>query len=313
MRYKKSIIIIIGLGVAVFVYFLYPKSKFEGILTNEVYLCPNDKEINFVYEKDGTSKIYSFRIGDTVPKILIKNEGYNLSEPNFSADGKRIIYRAWKKNDPVIHLFVCNSDGTNSNEIYKGNLLFDAKFSQYDVDEINFIRASEYSNHSPIATQHPNGMDLYGYNLKSKTIRKLTDGNYYAINSYDFIDDSNFIINCDLVGIFKYTVGNLKKEELNLKDKIDSSSIDQIYSNRVSYSKTKEKYLISSNFEVYLWDGKDSKPISIYTSQPGIQIKSTSFLKNEKKVFLSDNIENITIINYKGEVLRKFKIPHPVF
>jgi len=313
MKYKKSVITILGLGIIIFVYLFYPKNKFEGILINEVYLCPNNKEINYVYEKDGVSEIYSFGIGDTISKRLIKNAGYNLSEPSFSDDGKKIIYRAWKKNDPIIHLFVCNSNGTNSKEIYKGNLLFSAKFSEYNDDEVTFIKASKYSNHSLIATQHPNGMDLYSYNLKSKITKKLTDGNYYAINSYDFIDKNSFLVNCDLTGIFKYTVGNLKKEKLNIQDKIDSSSVDQIYGNRVSYSKDEKKYLLSSNFEVYLWDGKDSKPTSIFTSQPGVQIKSTSFFKNKEKIFLSDNIENITVINYKGEVLNKFKIPHPIF
>ncbi|WP_264535497.1 hypothetical protein [Flavobacterium sp. N1736] len=315
MNYRTFLILIFVLfGLIAFVYFLFPEGKFEGVLTNEVYLSPNNKEINYVYEKEGTSKIYRFKIGDTVSKILINNEGYNLSEPSFTIDEKRMIYRAWKKNDPVIHLFVCNSDGKNSKEIYSGNLLFNPKFSEYDAQEIYFIKASEYSNHSPIAKQHPNGMDLYSYNFKIKGTRKLTDNNYYSINSYDFISNSNFIVNCDLKGIFKYSLdNNFKREELNIINKIDSSSMDQILSNKISYSKEDKKYLLSSNFEIFLWDGKGSKLDAIFTSEPGIQIKSTSFFKNEKKIFISDNIENITIINYQGKVLNKFKIPRPTF
>lgn len=312
MIYKRKIIWVLCL-IPVLIYFFYPKKQFEGVLTNEVYLCPNNKEILYVYEKDGDSKICTFKIRDTISKILIINDGYNLSEPSFSHDGTKILYRAWKKDDPVIHLFVCNSDGTNSKEIYKDNLLFGAKFSEYDPNQITFIKAKEYSNHSPIVTQHPNGMDLYSYNLKNKTLEKLTDSSYYAINSYDFTDRNTFIVNCDLTGIFKYTVGNLKKEELNIKGKIDSASVDQIYSSPVSYSKGDQKYLLASNFEVYLWDGKDSKPVSIFTSEPGVQIKTTSFFKNEKKIFVSDNIENITIIDYQGKMLSKFKIRLPNF
>ncbi|SEP30187.1 hypothetical protein SAMN05444671_3087 [Flavobacterium sp. CF108] len=313
MNYKTCLVLILVLfGLIAFVYLLFPESKFEGVLTNEVYLSPNDKEIIYVYEKEGTSKMYRFEIGDTVSKLLIDNVGYNLSEPSFTIDNKRMIYRVWKKNDPVIHLFVCNSDGKNSKEIYSDNLLFSPKFSEYDAQEIYFIKASEYSNHSLIAKQHPNGMDLYSCNLKNKKIKKLTEGNYYAINSYDFISGNSFFVNCDLTGIYKYTFENLKKEKLNIKG-IDSSSVDQIYNNRISYSKEEKKYLLSSNFEVYLWDGKDSKPTSIFISQPGVQIKSTSFFKNEKRIFISDNIENITIIDYKGKVLSKFKIPYPSF
>lgn len=309
MKNKK--LIFLGMLLILVGYFLYPIRSFEGVLTNEIYLCPNDRQILYVYEKEGASSIYTFNIGDGEAKLLLRKEGYYLSEPSFLEDGKKIIYRAWKKNDPKITIFIANSDGSNPIEVYKNKYLFTPKFSKYNSNQIFFVRASKYSNHSPIATQHANGMDFYSYNLKTKVVKKHTQDNYYNINSFDFIDMNNFVVNCNLTGIFKYRLGSLKKEELIVKDKIDSSYADQIYGSRISFSMEDEKFLLSTYFDVYLWDGKASKLNSIYSSEPGNQIEFTSFFRNKKHILVSTHNETISTIDYNGRVVNRFKIPHP--
>ena len=78
--------------ILLLIYIFFPKKTFEGILTNEIYLCPNGKEILYVYEKDKASAIYKFKIGDSVSELLIKKNGWNLSQPAFSVDKQKIIY-----------------------------------------------------------------------------------------------------------------------------------------------------------------------------------------------------------------------------
>lgn len=310
MKYK--LYILIAFFLIVIGYFLYPKKKFEGILTNEIYLSPNDKQILYVYEKEGFSYIYSFEIGDTVAKLLLKKEGYNLSEPNFSIDGSKIIYRAWKENDPNILVYIVNSNGASPLKVYRNKLLFNPKFSYYDSNQIFFVKASEYSNHSPVASKHPNGMDLYSYNMKTKVLKRHTRGNYYAIGCYDFIEENKFIVNAILTGIYKYTLGSLKKEEIVISDKIDSSYISQVYSSRVSYSKGNKKYLLSTYFDVFLWDGKAPKLTKVYSSEPGNQIEYTSFFKSKRRVLISTQNGIIVVIDYNGNILNRFRIPAPL-
>lgn len=309
MKYK--LYILLGVFLLVIGYLLYPKKTFEGVLPNEIYLCPNDKQILYVYEKEGSSYIYSFEIGDTVAKLLVKKEGYNLSEPNFSKDGSKIIYRAWKKNDPNILVYIADSDGSNPVEVYRDRLLFNLKFSEYDSNQIFFVKALEYSNHSPIVSKHPNGMDLYSYNMKSKAVKRHTRSNYYAIDCYDIIEENKFIVNSDLTGIYKYTLGSFKKEEIVISDKIDSSYISQVYSSRISYSKENEKYLLSTYFDVYLWNGQAPKLSKVYSSEPGNQIEYTSFFKSKKNILISTQNEIIVVIDYNGNILNRFHIPYP--
>lgn len=310
MRKNIYISIAVIALILLLTYILYPKKKFEGILTNEIYLCPNGKEILYVYEKDKSSAIYKFKIGDSISELLIKKDGWNLSQPNFSEDEQKIIYRAWQINNPTISIFVANVDGKNPKEIYKGSLLFAPKFSKYNKDEIFFVKASEYSNHSPIVRQLPNGMDLYSYNLKTKQIKRHTNENYYSINYYDFIDENNFVISSTFDGIYRHKIADLKKEELNLKNKnIDSVYVDQFYDSPLSYSQKIKKYLLSTYHELYLWNGKDNKMEKKYTCEPDDRIDYTSFFKHEEKILISTHEMVIIIIDYQGNIMDRFRIP----
>ncbi|MCC9073583.1 hypothetical protein LNQ49_18555 [Flavobacterium sp. F-65] len=299
-----------GIILVILTYVFYPEKPFEGILTNEIYLSPNGKQILYTYEKEKSSSIYSFKIGDSISTLLIKKNGWYLSEPSFSEDEQKIIYRAWQINNPVISVYVANTDGSNPKEVYKTSLLFAPKFSKYNQDVIFFVKAAEYSNHSPIVRQRPNGMDLYSYNLKTKQIQKHTDSNYYNIKSYDFIDKNKFVINSDK-GIYEYYIKTLKKKELVLKNRnIDSDHVDQFYDSSLSYSQVTQKYLLSTYNQLYLWNGKNDKLEKIYTCEPENRIDYTSFFKYEDKILISI-YQTITIIDYKGNILDRFRIPYP--
>ena len=149
--------------------------------------------------------------------------------------------------------------------------MFSPKFSEYNQDEIFFVKAKEYSNHSPIVRKHSNGMDLYSYNLKTKKIKVYTHSNYYNIECYDFINRNEFIVN-SYEGIYKYSiVENQNEEELALKNKnIEPVYIDQFYDSSISYSQEIKKYLLSTYNEVYLWNGIDDKLEKKYTCESAI-------------------------------------------
>ena len=313
MRKKLYLSIIVIAILILLLYVLSPKRTFEGIITNEIYLCSNGKEILYVYEKkDKSATIYKFKVGDSVSKLLLKKDGWYLCQPSFSEDEQKIIYRAWQANNPVISFFVANADGSNPKEIYRDSLLFTPKFSKYNDDKIFFVKALEYSNHSPIVRAHPNGMDLYSYNLKTKQTKKHTDENYISINYYDFIDENSFVVNTSSQGIFRYNIGNLKREDLDLTNKnVDSIDIDGFCYCPLSYSQKIKKYLLSNTFDLYLWNGKDDMLELKYSSEPGNPIRYSSFFKYEDKILISTSDETITIIDYKGNVINRFSMPQP--
>ncbi|HEX9599849.1 MAG TPA: hypothetical protein VF985_00025 [Mariniflexile sp.] len=291
---------------------MYPKKTFEGILTNEIYLCPNGKEVLYVYEKNNTSAIYKFKIGSSESKLLIKKEGWNLSEPSFSEDEQKIIYRAWQINNPLISIYVANADGTNSKEIYKDSLLASPKFSKYNSNEVFFIKASEYSSSSPLVREQPKGMSLYSYNLKNKEIKKLTNSIYYSIIDYDFIDENNFVVNSALDGIYRYKQGSFENERLSIEkvSNINPEYINQFYNNPLSYSQVLKRYLLSTFHEVYLWDSESNNLEIKYRCDSGNRIDYASFFKNENKILISTH-ETVIIIDFHGNTINKFKMPYP--
>ena len=311
MKIKILSILTILIILIVTIYYFFKDKRFEGILINEIYLSPNGKEILYVYENNNSSSIYKFKFKDSIPKLLIKKENWNLSQPSYSIDEKKIIYRAWQKNNPVISIFTANADGSNPKEIYKDSLLFDPKFSKYNIEEIIFVKANDYSNHSPFVRELPNGMDLYSFNLKNKQIKKQTNNNYYSINYYDFIDINNFVINSTSEGVFVSRTIDYNRQILNLANKnIDSNYLDQLFESPLSYSPVLKKYLLSTFHELYMWNGTDKKLEKIYTCELGKTINSTSFFACEDKILISSN-EIVTIINYSGKIINRIKIPIP--
>ena len=87
MRKKLYLSIIVIAILILLLYVLSPKRTFEGIITNEIYLCSNGKEILYVYEKkDKSATIYKFKVGDSVSKLLLKKDGWYLCQPSFSED-----------------------------------------------------------------------------------------------------------------------------------------------------------------------------------------------------------------------------------
>lgn len=312
MNKKIYIVTLATILILLLLGFLYPKKAFEGILTNEIYLCPNGKEVLYVYEKNKTSAIYKFKIGASESELLIKKEGWNLSEPSFSEDEQKIIYRAWQMNNPLIYIYEAKTDGTNSKEIYRGNLLTSPKFSKQNNNEVFFIKASEYSNSSPIVREQTKGLDLYSYNLKNKEIKKLTNANYYSIIDYEFIDENNFVINSTLDGIYKYKKGHFENERLNIEKTTNTKPnyINQFYDNSLSYSQVLDRYLLSTYNELYLWDCNSNNLEIKYRSDPGNRIDYASFFKYENKILISSH-ETIIIIDLQSNTMNKFKMPLP--
>jgi Tol biopolymer transport system component len=307
--------------VALFTLFFLTKCMFF----NDKHLSPlggfdiskDDKQIVFsFYLKNGIS-IYNMNIdGSDLKNIVISDKIWSFFNPKYSADGKKIVFVGYKKELPNSRaIFIANSDGTNIQQITKGNeIINEAIFSKCE-NEILYTKANEYGKYSPLGKEQPHGIDVFSINITNKEIKQITNLNTYALYDISEIDCNKllmFIYAGEDGGMFIYTKDSIKKLNrivpVNEKVKPPEAAYKPIFSRQFNM------FAFTTSYQLYVMDVNTKKSQMIYdnfSTKPDVAylMGSICFFYTDKRIlFQKNNDFNLYSINFDGKNLKKIPI-----
>ena len=143
------------------------KSAFpqKGELNSAPSWSPDGRVLAFSSARDGNAEIYILRPTDGALTRLTRDGAIDTS-PTWSPDGRSIAFTSDRGGSPQI--YVMNSDGTNVRKL-TGELSY--------CDAPSWNPVPEESESIAFTARVPGGFDIYSFDLKAQTLKRLTDGN----------------------------------------------------------------------------------------------------------------------------------------
>lgn len=146
------------------------------VLTNKIFLVadvsPDSRTIVFALAKWGKeSQLFKVNADGTNLTPLTSGETYDC-EPAFSPDGSKVVY--YQGSEGNGDLCVINLDGSGKQRITSGpENDFEPVWSA-DGDRIFFLRASTFTNYSPIARPGWHKVDIYWVKPDGSDLTRIT-------------------------------------------------------------------------------------------------------------------------------------------
>jgi TolB protein len=161
----------------------------------EFDISPDDQSIAFAY-MDGTNySIYAADINGANVKLLAHSETYQYHDPCFSADGRKIMFTSFQKEDGGIASYIHILDlGDNSIRHLKFDIgyITETAFSP-DGESIFFICSRVYKQYSPMYRPGLHEDDIYSASADGTNLRKLTDLNSYGLSDLCLSSDGKTV------------------------------------------------------------------------------------------------------------------------
>ncbi|SFE99327.1 TolB family protein [Alteribacillus iranensis] len=181
-----------------------PYKHFTG-LGDTISISTDDTTIAFSYYKDGKEAIYTGNVdGKNVEKITEPEEKTDHRQPQFSPDGKGLIYVA--ANPDGVQTIHYQSDLTSDETrplTGTDHHVFSTAFSP-DGSTVYYIAMPAEDFQKPEGEKE-NGAELYSVDVKGNPPQKLTDKDSYAMNELSVSADGENLY---------YTAFRDKKEQL---------------------------------------------------------------------------------------------------
>lgn len=186
---------------------------------------PNGKDIAFSGMQDGQSDIFSYNL-DTKKVTQITNDAYSDYAPNFSPDGKKIVF----SSDRVAIM------GNNVNAVNPINLVV-YTFANQSLKNINVFAGAnnlnpQFSANSQnifFLSNRDGFRNLYKYNLNDETVEQLTDYFTGISGITEFSPAISVSLNDDIVYSYyryqRYTLYNANVNNFRAK-KVDANEVN---------------------------------------------------------------------------------------
>jgi TolB protein len=136
----------------------------KGELNSAPAWSPDGRLLAFSSARDGNAEIYTLRPSDGALTRLTRDAAIDTS-PTWSPDGRSIAFTSDRSGSPQIWLM--DSDGGSPHRV-------DTQLNYCDAPSWNPVPDEDES--IAFTARVPGGFDIYNYDLKDKTIKRLTDG-----------------------------------------------------------------------------------------------------------------------------------------
>lgn len=146
-------------------------------------------KILFAYRKNGVNQIYTGQIdGSNIQPILVPAD-LHPQQPRFFHNTKKVLFMTvLRSNDTEkrmrSELYKINLDGTSLQKIeLRGEMLIIEAIPSLDNQSIYLISSGAITHYSPLVKAMPHEMDIYAFDLRTKSLNKLTNYSSYDLNS----------------------------------------------------------------------------------------------------------------------------------
>ena len=181
------------------------RSSADGPPFGRVSFSPDGKLVVFPHQERGGCFLYIGDLGTQVARRLTKSQSGCENDPDFSSDGKLIVYAYAPGSDRKSSLFVVNADGSSVQQITKTGT--DDVFPVFSRDNklVYFARSGRFGHSSPIAASRQHDFDLFSVNLGSGAVTQLTQQSLYDLLSVSMSPDGKDL----LITTYRYPIGAL--------------------------------------------------------------------------------------------------------
>ncbi|WP_226087556.1 TolB family protein [Mesobacillus sp. S13] len=166
--------------------------KYYTGLGSGLAVSEDDQRIAFSYFNNESSAIFTANPdGSDVKRVSNPDHVYHTN-PKFSPDGSRILYLS-RDNNRIQSLYTANVDGTNPKKISESSQhVSEAVFS--DDNETIFFSGTPAEEFQKSEGESQEGYDLFSVKIDGTSMQKLTDRDFYTMESLVFSAEKKEII-----------------------------------------------------------------------------------------------------------------------
>lgn len=166
--------------------------KYFTGLGSGLAVSEDDQRIAFSYFNNESSAIFTAnQDGSDVKRVSNPDHVYHTN-PKFSPDGSRILYLS-RDSDRIQSLYTANVDGTNPKKISESSQhVSEAVFS--DDNETIFFSGTPAEEFQKSEGESQEGYDLFSVKIDGTSMQKLTDRDFYTMESLVFSAEKKEIL-----------------------------------------------------------------------------------------------------------------------
>lgn len=166
--------------------------KYFTGLGSGLAVSEDDQRIAFSYFNNESSAIFTAnQDGSDVKRVSNPDHVYHTN-PKFSPDGSRILYLS-RDSDRIQSLYTANVDGTNPKKISESSQhVSEAVFS--DDNETIFFSSTPAEEFQKSEGESQEGYDLFSVKIDGTSMQKLTDRDFYTMESLVFSAEKKEIL-----------------------------------------------------------------------------------------------------------------------
>ncbi|WP_226641436.1 TolB family protein [Mesobacillus subterraneus] len=166
--------------------------KYFTGLGSGLAVSEDDQRIAFSYFNNESSAIFTAnQDGSDVKRVSNPDHVYHTN-PKFSLDGSRILYLS-RDSDRIQSLYTANVDGTNPKKISESSQhVSEAVFS--DDNETIFFSSTPAEEFQKSEGESQEGYDLFSVKIDGTSMQKLTDRDFYTMESLVFSAEKKEIL-----------------------------------------------------------------------------------------------------------------------
>ncbi len=181
------------------------RSSADGPGFGQATFSPDGKVVAFVRQEAGSCFIYLGNLDTRAAKRLTKTRGGCEADPDFSHDGKTMVYSYAPKGERKSSLYLVGIDGADPHQISPSET--DDIYPHFSPDGkmLYFARSGRFGHSSPIAASRQHDFDLFSYDLSTGKIAQLTQQSLYDVQSLDASPDGEQL----LISTSRYPIGGL--------------------------------------------------------------------------------------------------------
>lgn len=260
-----------------------------------ITVSPDDKRIAFSYYLKGDEAIYSAKTDGSEVVKLANEKNVRFHSPHYSHDGRRLLFLGAKK-EGVNSLYILNIEGTVPNKINTSDLHIQrAVFSI--SDNTIFFTAMEGKEYKKTEEERRGGYDLYSVSANGGTLKKLTNNNYFSLNSLMASSDGEYLLYSEFGSEHEELYSLSLKDGSIKKYPIATKLPPNLYPYFYTLSPNEEKMAFTSytdgenhdyfEYELYLanvHNGQTEKLTDLHTS-----VEFPQFFHHENKILFLEN------------------------
>lgn len=166
--------------------------KYYSGLGSGLAISEDDQRITFSYYNNGSSAIFTAnQDGSDVKRVSNPDHVYHTN-PKFSPDGSRILYLS-RNSDRIQSLYTANVDGTNPKKLSESSQhVSEAVFS--DDNETIFFSGTPAEEFQKSEGESQEGYDLFSVKIDGTSMQKMTDRDFYTMESLVFSPEKKEIL-----------------------------------------------------------------------------------------------------------------------